>query len=114
MVEITSGGTGGPELDEAYWDLPNNFYARLTGHPPLGELAEAFYRAGWNVRKAAWDEYEVTHTWAALLLIPRGLVAGMVAPGCRDRMVGLLRELGLEFHVDPEEPDGSPGSGSGQ
>jgi hypothetical protein len=113
-VEITSGGTGGPELDEAYWGVPNNFYARLTGHPPLGEVAEAFYRAGWNVRKAAWDEYEIAHTWAELLLIPPGLVSGTVAPGRRDHMLELLRDLGLECHADPEEPAASPEPGSGQ
>jgi hypothetical protein len=25
MVEITYGGSGGPELGEAYWDLPDSF-----------------------------------------------------------------------------------------
>ena len=113
-MEITSGGTGGPELDEAYEDLPNNFYAHVIGGAPLREVAEAFYRVGWNVRKASWDEYEVTNTWAELLIMPTGLIAGMVAPGCRDRMLEVLSALGFEYHADPEEPSGSPVPGSGQ
>ena len=103
-VEITSGGTGGPTLDESYQDLPNNFYGSLAGPPPAGDVAEALYHAGWNVRKASWTEYEVSNTWAELLIIPKGLVAGVVAPEHRDRLLALFADLGFECEADPEEP----------
>ena len=103
LVEITSGGTGGPALDAAYEDLPNNFYGSLIGDPPGGDVAEALHHAGWSVRKASWHEYEVSNTWAELLIIPTGLVSGVVAPGHRDRLLDLFTELGFECEADPEE-----------
>jgi hypothetical protein len=103
-VELTSGGSGGPSLDERYCGLPNNFYAHLDRPTPLADIAEAFHGIGWSVRKAAWDEYEVSNTWAELNLSAEGLIAGLVAPNGRDRMIELLTELGHPCTADPEEP----------
>ena len=104
-MQFTSGGTGGPSLDPLYLDVGPNFYAWLLRPAPLIRVAEAFHRAGWSVRKAAWDEYGVQHTWADLLITPPGLISGTVAPGHHDRMVHVLIELGVDCAVDPQEPD---------
>ena len=102
-MEFTSAGSGGPSLDEAHWDLPDNFYAHLIHPIPVAHAAEAFHQVGWNVRKTSWREYEVSSTWAELTLSPPGLIAGMVAPGHRERMLELFTELGLACVADPEE-----------
>jgi hypothetical protein len=82
-VEFTSGAADGPELDEAYRDLDDNFYATLLAPARLTDLAEAMHGAGWRVRKCSWSEYEASCAWAELLLAPSGNISGVAAPGHR-------------------------------
>lgn len=102
-MEFTPARSDGPSLDEAYRDLPNNFYAHLIHPMPVAQVAEAFHQVGWNARKASWHEYEVSNAWAELHLSPPGLIAGVVAPGHRERMLELFTELGIACAADPEE-----------
>jgi hypothetical protein len=107
-VEFTSGAADGPELDEAYRDLDDNFYATLLAPARLTDLAEAMHGAGWRVRKCSWSEYEASCAWAELLLAPSGNISGVAAPGHRGRLLALVGELGFECRADPEERDAGP------
>jgi hypothetical protein len=102
-MEITSGGTGGPELDPVYADMGTDFAGSLLEPARLREFVEALHGAGWRVRKCSWTEYEASCAWAELLLIPSGTFSGVVAPGHRERLLALVAELGFACRADPED-----------
>lgn len=107
-MEFTSGGADGPRLDEAHRDLDDDFYGALLGPARVTDLAEGLYGAGWQVRKCSWFEYEASCAWAELLLAPSGNISGVVAPGHRERLLALIRELGFECRADPDERSAGP------
>lgn len=104
-VEITSGGTTGPELDTTFQDRDNNAYGSVLGETTPQSLARMFVNDGWRARKSSWTEFEVEHEWAQLELFPYredgGLTfAGFVDPVRVDELAALLRRFGLRGSIE--------------
>ncbi len=92
-MEITSGGTGGPEPDPTLHAIGLDVHATLSGAPSPEEMANAFVRSGWSARKAASDEYEVAHRWAELRLFVHDGVSMFSGTVLSDHVDDLLRVL---------------------
>jgi hypothetical protein len=106
-VEITSGGTPGPELAEE-WEIDNNVYGSLPDAPPPRELAEAFVAAGWRARARSWAEYEVEREWARIELTAqpdRVLFAGVVDPARLGDLVAAFVSFGLRYSIELWDAD---------
>lgn len=108
-MEITSGGTAGPQFDWRRYDLENNLYGSLPGTSDPRAVAEAFHRAGWRARKSAWDEYEIEQEWAELNLVPAGervRFSGTVVPQNLQTLLTLLTDLGYAYTAEYYDQDG--------
>jgi hypothetical protein len=65
-------------------------------------VAEAFYAAGWRVRKSGWTEFEVGHTYAEIELRASMPVQfrGIIVPARIEDLLAVFAELGLAFNVE--------------
>jgi hypothetical protein len=84
-------------------------HAALPQVAAPSEVAATFARAGWSLRKSAWDEYEVAQSWAELRVFAGhgwSLLAGAVLPDRIDELAGVLRELGLHCTVEVYDQQG--------
>jgi len=114
-MDFTSGGTDGPRLDAAALErigLGDNVWGFLPEAAGARSAAEAFFRAGWRVRRSARDEYLVECAYAELTLAPGVPVSfgGFVDPGRAAELTAGLERTGLAFGVEFE---GGPVAGAG-
>lgn len=107
-VEITSGGTPGPRLDEAFHGLDNNVHGRVFDIS-LDDLALLFARTGWRVRRSSWTDYEVEREWVELELELDStgcvLFAGVIDPARVGDLAAAFAEFGLECAIEPATPE---------
>lgn len=99
----------GPRPDPALDGIGLEVHAELPQAASPSEVAASFARAGWSLRKSAWDEYEVAQSWAELRVFAgRGssLLAGAVLPDRIDELAGALSELGLRCTVEVYDQQG--------
>ncbi|MFI9163391.1 hypothetical protein [Kitasatospora aureofaciens] len=108
-MQFTSGGTDGPRFDQDGYDLDlgNNVYGFLPSAVSALDIAQAFYAAGWRVRKSSWTEFEVEHTYAELELFPETPVrfGGVVVPERIDDLLSAFSALGLSYTVELYDQD---------
>ncbi|MFD5463081.1 hypothetical protein ACFWIQ_09680 [Kitasatospora sp. NPDC127059] len=109
-MQFTSGGTDGPRFDQDGYDLDlgNNVGGFLHSALSAPDVAQAFYAAGWRVRKSSWTEFEVEHAYAELELFPATPVRfrGVVVPERIDELLSAFTTLGLSYTVELEDQDG--------
>lgn len=76
----------------------SNFYSSLHTHFTQERIAGLFRQAGWEVRKTGWYDFEVTCSWAELVIEAENpiLLHGCVADveTNAERVLTLLREAG--------------------
>ncbi|MFI9402404.1 hypothetical protein [Nocardia sp. NPDC052316] len=88
---------------------PGNQYEDEIG-PHLGEVAAAFRRAGWEVRRVEFGELTLATDWAQLKTLSHyGLIrmAGKIAPDRWNELVGLMTaeswRVGGELYAEDNE-----------
>lgn len=114
-VNIDSGGTGGPQPDEALFVMVDrsNVYGDLPGDTGPLQIARRFVAAGWSARAAADHEYEVAHTWAELELFgiapSHHMFSGIVYPDRMADLAAMFDQLGLAYSFEVELPEDTPG-----
>ncbi|MFC8723405.1 hypothetical protein [Kitasatospora sp. NPDC057198] len=107
-MDFTSGGTDGPRLDAAALErigLGDNVWGFLPGAADAPGAAEAFFRAGWRVRRSSRDGFQVECACAELTLAPGAPVSfgGFVDPGRVAELTAALERTGLAFDVECED-----------
>ncbi|MGW4804994.1 hypothetical protein [Kitasatospora sp. NPDC004272] len=116
-MDFTSGGTDGPRLDAAALErigLGDNVWGFLPGAADARSAAEAFYRAGWRVRRSASDEYRVECAYAELTLAPGAPVSfgGFVDPERMAEWTAALERTGPASDVEfADAPPDAPIAG---
>ena len=110
VVDITSGGTSGPSLDEALAELDNNMHGSVVGDVMPEEIARMFLAAGWSARKSSWTEYEVRHRFAEIEFYrdQHGVTGfhGVVDPERLTALADQFTSLGLACSIELYGPDG--------
>jgi hypothetical protein len=112
-VEITSGGTGGPEPDPSLYELfqRGNLCGDLPGAPRPEDLAYAFVALGWSARRSAFFEYDVAHAWAKLTLWEfkpgETMVSGLVHPDHFEELAAVFTRLGVRYSLEFADVDGN-------
>lgn len=108
-MRFTSGGTDGPRFDvEAYGLDGNNVYGALLSARSASAAAEAFYGAGWRVRKSTSTDFEVEHTYAELELAAGDSVrfSGSVLPWRINDLLYAFGAIRLEYQLELYDQDG--------
>lgn len=114
-MNIDSGGTGGPQADDALFALVDrsNVHGDLPGDADPLRIARRFVAAGWSARASAFDEYEVAHTWAELVLWTSApnhhMFSGIVYPDRIANLAAVFDELGLAYSFEVDLPEDVPG-----
>jgi hypothetical protein len=114
-VEITSGGTDGPELAREWADLDTNVWGGIHDAQPH-RVAEQLVNAGWRARASGWNCYEVEQEWVWIELegpaIAFGkpvddqladgyvLFSGVVDPSRYDDLAAVFEQLGVRYEME--------------
>ncbi len=102
-MEFTSGGGGRDRLDPSLASSDNNVYGLLYGHADAKTVAECFVRLGWSVRKASWDEFEVTNEWCSFIVGSPGgqlKLSGVVASEHLDDLGAAFAAAGQTYSLE--------------
>ena len=115
-ANIDSGGAGGPQADEALFAIVDrgNVHGDLPGDADPVQIARLFAAIGWSARASAFDEFEVAHTWAELVLWSaspgRTMFTGIVYPDRMAELAAVFDQIGLAYSFEVELPEDNPGT----
>ncbi|GIF26227.1 hypothetical protein BJ973_003497 [Actinoplanes tereljensis] len=103
MLDITSGGTPGPQIADELLLLDNNVYGSVADAPPLQDIAESFVLKGWRARRSSWTDFEVECEWVRIELQQTSdgvLFSGIVDPARLDDLGAVLTAFDLRFSME--------------